>query len=83
MLKIESRDFLMMTLFRSLPVDGAPSVKFFTVCSIIFKVVMLFLEVMYSMFFILTSLLLQLFQGIAFKERREVCVCVCVCVCVR
>jgi len=28
------------------------------------------------MFFIVTSMLLQLFQGSAFKRRREVCVCV-------
>jgi len=82
MLKIESRGFLMMTSFRSLTEDGAPSEKFFTVSSIIFKVVVLFLEDMYSIPIILTSLLLQLFQGSAFKKRQEfVCVCVCVCVC--
>jgi len=75
-LKIESRDFLMMTLFRSLSEDGAPSEKFFTVSSIIFKVVVFFLEDMYSIYFILTSILLQLFQGSAFKKRQEVCVCV-------
>lgn len=44
MLKIESWDFLMMTLFRLLSDDGTPSKKFFTVSSIIFKVVVLFLE---------------------------------------
>jgi hypothetical protein len=86
MLEIESRDFLMMTLFRSLTEDGASSEKFFTVSSIIFKVVVLFLEDMYSVPFILTSLLLQLFQGSAFKKRQDVCVRVCararVCVCV-
>jgi len=47
------------------------------VSSIIFKVVVLFLD-MYSMFFMLTSLLLQLFQGSAFKRRQKVCVFVCV-----
>ena len=78
MLKIESRDFLMMTLFRSPSEDGTPSEKFFTVSSIIFKVVVLFLENMYSIYFILTRLLLQLFQGSAFKKRQEVCLCVCV-----
>jgi hypothetical protein len=79
---VENRisDFLMVTLFRSLSEDGTPSEKFFTVSSVFCKVVTLFLEDMYSMFFILTSLLLQLFQGSAFKKRREVCVCVCVCV---
>jgi len=76
MLKIDSRDFLMMTLFRLLSEDGAPSEKFFTVSNIIFKVVVLFLEDMFSMFFILTNLLLQLFQGSAFKKRCGVCVCV-------
>jgi len=75
MMKIESRDFLMMTSFRSLTEDGAPSEKFFTVSSIIFKMVVLFLEDTYSIPFILTSLLLQLFQGSAFKKRQEVCVC--------
>jgi len=83
MLKIESQNFLMMTSFRSLTEDGAPSGKFFTVSSIIFKVVVLFLGDMYSIPFILTSLLLQLFQRSAFKKRQEFCVCVCVCVCVK